>query len=298
MLAGVVACGGQPVAEPVFSEGASASPVLTVEAAEAALEILPELREAWRETDCDKVESLTGWAEGELGATVCKAVRNGRRGVNLPSYSDIEVFLPAEDEDGAWFTALARKPDPAYFVFAYESGTWRLALGPIPLLGKVPEPDSVPTAAADMIVKARLVPQQYLTYLTDPAGVSGVAFPSGDPVRTVLAELLRTPRRVRPDRISVDVRLAVDSARALLLDDGGALVFHAITLVFTQKPGSGRRAIRHPRYATADVRAFTGKSKPGSLTGSEIVFLITRVSAAGKMSTIGLRRELAHITAG
>jgi hypothetical protein len=272
--------------------------VLTLDSAERALEILPELRAAWRGVDCGKVESLTAFAEGELGTTVCAAVRNGLPGVDLPNYSEIEVFLPGDQEEGAWFAALARKPDPAYFVFAYEEGLWQLAYGPIPLLGKAPQEDAVPTGAADMIVKARLVPQQYLTYLTDPAGVSGVTFPSGDPVRTLLAELLRTPRRARPDRVSVDVRLASDSSRALLLADGGALVFHAITLVFTQKPGPGRKAIRHARYGSAAVKAFTGKSKAGKLTGSEILFLTTRLSKAGKMTTIGVRRELAHVTAG
>ncbi|GAA0982571.1 hypothetical protein GCM10009555_052710 [Acrocarpospora macrocephala] len=295
-LVGVVACGGQPVAAPVSSEPSPLA--LTLDAAERALEILPELRDAWRGVDCGKVDSLTAWAEGELGATVCAAVQNGLPGVDIPNYSEIEVFLPGDQEEGAWFAALARQPDPAYFVFAFEDGVWQLAYGPIPLLGKAPAEDAVPTGATDMIVKARLVPQQYLTYLTDPAGVSGVTFPAGDPVRTLLEELLRTPRKARPDRVSVDVRLATDASRALLLADGGALVFHAITLVFTQKPGAGRGALRHARYGSATVKAFTGKAKAGKLTGSEVLFLTTRVSKAGKMTTIGVRRELAHITAG
>ncbi|GAA0388184.1 hypothetical protein Acor_53560 [Acrocarpospora corrugata] len=296
-LVGLVACGGQSVAGPVLEGSESPSPVLSLDVAEGALQALPELREAWKTSDCETVQSLTAGPERELGTTVCSAKKQGLGGVDFSDYSDTEVFLPGEADDGAWFTALARKPDPAYFVFVHEDGVWQLELGPIPLTGKVPPQDSVPEGAAEMVVKSRLVPQQYLSYLTDPAGVSGITFPAGDPVRSVLAELLRTPRKARPDRVSVDVRLATDSSRALLLDDGGALVFHAIKLVFTQKPGAGRHALRHPRYDTAEVKAFTGKAKSGHLTGSEILFLITKVSKAGKMSTIGLRRELAHITA-
>ncbi|WP_214106698.1 hypothetical protein [Acrocarpospora catenulata] len=301
LLAGAVACGGAPPVVEEIVPRPSPPPALTVDVAEDAFDTLPELWGAWRRLDCAKVAYLSTWAEGQSAETVCAAIPKGHRAPARPEYSDADVYLPAAPapEDGTWFLAIARDPEPAYFVIMLEQELWRLALGPVPALGKVAEPagDEMPADPA-LTVKAKLVPQQYLTYLTDPAGVSGITFPAGDPMRALLAELLRRPTKARPDRVTTDVRLVTESPRVLMLADGGALVLHALRLVRTQKPARGRKTLKHPLYGKDDLRAFTGKSRLDTLTGSEILFLATKVTEAGKMTTIGLRRELAEITAG
>lgn len=74
-------------------------------------------------------------------------------------------------------------------------------------------------------------------------------------------------------------------------------MFHALRVVFTQKPGSGRSSLAHPRYRAADVRAFTGGAAT-TVTGGEIVVLATKVAKDTTMTTIGMRRVLADIRKG
>jgi hypothetical protein len=143
-------------------------------------------------------------------------------------------------------------------------------------------------------IAARLVPQRHLAFLTDPAGVNGVRFADGDPVRDLLAELVRKPSLVRPDRLAVDVRVADVPTRALRLDDGTTLVFHAVEIEFDQRTSAKRLA--HPLYGVSDLQAFTGKAHPTSLAGTEIVFLVTQVGAGNKLTTIAMRRALADLT--
>ncbi|MBB5074815.1 hypothetical protein [Nonomuraea endophytica] len=135
--------------------------------------------------------------------------------------------------------------------------------------------------------RARLVPQRHLTYLTDPAGLSGVRFPDADPVRKLRDELAAEPARVRPDRLTVDVEL-LDVPRTI---GAGAsmLVFHTLRLTFRQ------RGAAHPRYGKADLRAFTGKSELDRLTGIELVSLVTELTPDNKVRTVALRRDLADV---
>lgn len=278
--------------------------------ARAAFDGLGDLSDAWKAEDCAAIEHLTAEAENTIASRVCAAAREGRAATALRAYADPRFLLPTREggedgEEGAWFAVLAGKPEPAYFVFVRADGRWRLAAGPIPLVGKAPETEgeAVVDAAADpkTAVGARLAPTRHVAFLTDPAGVggagvSGVRFASGDPMRRLLAELVRAPGRVRPDRLVTDVRIE-GPAHALALPGGGSLVFHALRVVFTQKPGPGRSSLARPRYRAADVRAFTGGS-PATVTGGEILVLATKVAKDNTMTTIGMRRVLADITEG
>ncbi|MEN3540849.1 hypothetical protein AAH991_37450 [Microbispora sp. ZYX-F-249] len=304
LLAG---CGTEGVRETPAGPGDTSPPTVEVTTAEAqaAFDGLGDLAGAWRDQDCAKIEYLTTGVESTIGGRVCAAAREGLAVPGRPAYRDPEFLLPArqEGEDGAWFAVLARKPKPVYLVFVRADGRWRLAAGPIPVVGEAPGVEGeVTDAAADpeAAVGARLAPTRHVAFLTDPAGVngkgvSGVRFASGDPMRGLLAELVGAPGRARPDHLSADVRIE-GPARALALPGGGSLVFHALRVVFTQKPGSGRSSLAHPRYRAADVRAFTGGT-PKSVTGSEILVLATKVAKDNTMTTVGLRRVLADLTA-
>jgi hypothetical protein len=212
-------------------------------------------------------------------------------------------MLPDFDPDSgddAWFAVLAAHPKPAYFVFARSEDRWRLAAGPIPIVGDAPKIEGDVKAADDepgAALNARLTPTRHVAFLTDPAGVSGVKIASGDPMRDLLSELVRAPMKARPDRLSTDVRLE-GPAHALALPGGAALVFHTLRVVFTQQPGSGRTSLAHPRYGTTDLRAFTGKTRPGAFTGSEFVVLATKVAKDNQMTTVAMRRALADVTLG
>ncbi|GIH63307.1 hypothetical protein [Microbispora siamensis] len=312
LLAG---CGTEGVRETPADPGATspAAAEITTADAQAAFDGLGDLSGAWKDGDCATIEQLTTGVERTIDSRVCAAARDGLAAPAFRVYRDPEFLLPAREdgedgEDGAWFAVLARKPEPAYFVLVRVDGRWRLGAGPIPLVGKAPEVEGgmdgeVTDAAADpaAAVGARLAPTRHVAFLTDPAGVSGdgvsgVRFASGDPMRRLLTELVRAPGRVRPDHLSTDVRIE-GPARALALPGGGSLVFHALRVVFSQKPGSGRHSLAHPRYRAADVRAFTGGA-PTTVTGSEIVVLATRVAKDNTMTTVGLRRVLAEITEG
>jgi hypothetical protein len=309
LLAG---CGTEGVRETPAEPGARspATVEITTADAQAAFDRLGDLSGAWKDRDCAGIEQLTTGVESTVGSRVCAAAREGRPAPAFRAYRDPEFLLPArqDGEDGAWFAVLARKPEPAYFVFVRADGRWRLGAGPIPLVAKAPEVEGgvdgeAIDAAADpaAAVGARLAPTRHVAFLTDPAGVngdgvSGVRFASGDPMRRLLAELVRAPGRVRPDHLSTDVRIE-GPARALALPGGGSLVFHALRVVFTQKPGSGRSSLAHPRYRAADVRAFTGGAAT-TVTGSEIVVLATRVAKDNTMTTVGMRRVLADLAEG
>lgn len=273
-----------------------------VEVAEAteAFELLDRLDDAWRKQDCPTVDRLTTWAENTLSGRACEATRNGRPAPSRRKYADPEFFLPATAGEDRWFVALARKPDPAYFLFVHEGDHWTLGAGPIPVRGEPREPTQgvVPTDDPGTGVKARLVPQRYLTYLTDPAGVTGVTFPKGDAAREVFDELVQRPRKVRPDRLTTDVRLVVGPQRALRLPGGGALVIHALEIEHRQRAGSGRSSLAHPIYGQGELRGFTGKGKVRELTGTEVVLVATEVTDGAKLSTVGLRRSLATLTSG
>ncbi|MEZ0074915.1 hypothetical protein [Planotetraspora sp. GP83] len=289
--------------------GSSAvSAAITTADAETAFATIADLEDAWKRRDCAKIVYLTTGAESTLGTRVCEAARKGGAVPGLGGYGDAAFFLPApflpapgaDRDEAPWFVALARQPHPAYFVFAQADGRWRLAAGPIPVVGAEPKLEGDVKDAGDdpgISVRASLVPTRHVAYLTDPAGVSGVKFASGDPMRSLLSELVRAPDKVHPDRLSTDVRLE-GPARSLALPDGGALVFHALRVVYTQKPGSGRSSLAHPRYGSADVRAYTGESRPRAITGSELVLVATRVSKDNVMTTVAVRRSLADITSG
>jgi len=273
-----------------------------VELAEAidAFDLLSRIDDAWRGKDCATVERLTTWAERALGGRACEATRNGRPAPARKSYREAEFYLPGIAGEDRWFVALAREPDPAYFLFVQEDGEWRLGAGPIPISGEVREPSegAVPADDPSAGVKARLVPQRYLAYLTDPAGVSGVTFPKGDPARDLFGDLVRRPRGARPDRLTTEVRLFVGPQRALLLPGGGALVIHALEIEYRQRAREGRSALARPLYGKADLRGFTGRTRTAGLTGTEVVLVATEIMGKGsKLATIGLRRGLATLTA-
>ncbi|WP_432930150.1 hypothetical protein ACQPZZ_07480 [Microbispora sp. CA-135349] len=295
---------------------------ITMADAQAAFDSLSDLADAWKDEDCAKVGQLTTGVESTVGRRVCAAApgSSGPRTIGshgrfqsargLRGWGDPEFLLPArqDGDDGAWFAVLAGKPRPAYFVFVRADGRWRLGAGPIPVVGKAPPAmdgveGEVTDAAADpgAAVGARLAPTRHVAFLTDPAGVngkgvSGVRFASGDPMRGLLTELVGAPGRARPDHLSTDVRIE-GPARALALPRGGSLVFHALRVVFSQRPGSGRSSLAHPRYRAADVRAFTGGTS-ATVTGSEVLMLATEVSEDNTMTTVGLRRVLADIGEG
>ncbi len=277
------------------------SPTRTVgpDEAAAAFGLLKDLDDARKARDCTKILFLTTSAASELGGRACEATRNGRPVPPPVAYDDVVYFLPDRPVEHPWFAALARRPRPSYFVFAYEQDRWRLAYGPIRLLGKAPELDTedvtrvVPGDDPEDGLRARLVPQKHLAFLSDPAGLSGVRFASGDPVEDLLAELVKKPSTVRPDRLTCDVQLVPGEVRALGLKGGGALVFHAIRIVYEQK-GSGRLA--HPLFGADAVRRFTGRSGPATTHTTEVVMLATEVGTDGRMTTAALTRGLADIT--
>lgn len=297
-------CGARSDTPDVVPEaGPSREASAGVELAEAseAFALLKRLDDAWRDRDCATVERLTTWAERALGGRACEATRNGRPAPARKSYGDVELYLPGVADQGRWFVALARRPDPAYFLFLQEDGEWRLGAGPIPIRGEVREPTegAVPTDDPVAGVRARLVPQRYLAYLTDPAGVSGMTFPKGDPVRGLFDDLVRRPPRVRPDRLTTDVRLLVGPQRALMLPTGGVLVIHALEIEHRQRARPGRPALSRPIYGRADLRGFTGRTRAARLTGTEVVVVATEIVGSGsKLATAGLRRGLATLTAG
>lgn len=266
LLAG---CGTEGARETPAEPGTTSPATVEITAADAqaAFDGLGDLSGAWKDRDCAEIEQLTTGVESTVGSRVCAAAREGRSAPAFRAYRDPEFLLPTREdgEDGAWFAVLARKPEPAYFVFVRADGRWRLGAGPIPLVGKAPEVEggvdgeAIDAAAdPDAAVGARLAPTRHVAFLTDPAGangdgVSGVRFASGDPMRRLLAELVRAPGRVRPDHLSTDVRIE-GPARALALPGGGSLVFHALRVVFTQKPAravtpSPTPAIGPPTYA-------------------------------------------------
>ncbi|MFG1875230.1 hypothetical protein ACGFIV_10365 [Sphaerisporangium sp. NPDC049003] len=301
----LTACGAQDDGQPdrTPTPGSVAAPAQTVgpEDAIAAFGLLKELDDAWKKHDCAKVAFLTTSAAGELGARACEAVKNGRPAPAPLNYSDADYFLPDHPAERPWFVALAHEPRPSYFLFVREEDRWRLAYGPIRVLGAAPDLDTqqttraVPTDDPDDGVRARLVPQKHLAFLSDRAGLSGVRFASGDPMRALLAELIGKPATVRPDRLSSDVQLVPSETRALGLADGGALVFHALKIVYTQKTGA--RGLAHPLFGAGAVRAFTGKPGPKAIHAAEVVLLATKVTADGKLTTVAMTRGLADITA-
>ncbi|MDP9862834.1 MULTISPECIES: hypothetical protein [Streptosporangium] len=296
---GATASGGSTPREAGPPPEASARAVEPAEAARA-FELLDRLDRAWRERDCPAIEELTTWAENTLGGRACEATRNGRPAPARKRYTDAEFFLPATVGADRWFVALARRPVPAYFLFVHGGDDWRLAAGPIPVRGEPREPagGAVPADDPGTGVEARLAPQRYLTYLTDPAGVSGVTFPKKDAARELFDELVQRPRKVRPDRLASDVRLLVGPERALLLPGGGALVIHALEIEHRQRAGPGRTSLRHPIYGEEVLRGFTGKGRAAGLTGTEIVLLVTEVSGGAKLSTVAARSSLADLTTG
>ncbi|MEV7967274.1 hypothetical protein AB0O34_15005 [Sphaerisporangium sp. NPDC088356] len=298
-------CGAQADGQPdrTATPKAVAAPAQTVgpDDAATAFALLKELDDAWKKHDCAKVAFLTTSAEGELGARACEAVKNGRPAPAPLDYSKVDYFLPDRAAEHPWFVALAHRPHPSYFLFAREEERWRLAYGPIRLLGDAPELDAqqttraVPTDDPDDGVRARLVPQKHLAFLSDRAGLSGVRFATGDPMRALLTELTKKPGIVRPDRLSSDVQLVPSETRALGLVDGGALVFHALKIMYIQKTGARRLA--HPLFGADAVRAFTGKAGVKAIHASEVVLLATKVTADGKLTTVAMTRGLADITA-
>ncbi len=301
----LTACGAQADGQPdrTAPPDAVSAPAQTVgpEDAATAFALLKELDEAWKKHDCAKVAFLTTSAESELGTRACEAVRKGRPAPAPLNYGDVDYFLPDRPAEHPWFVVLAHEPKLSYFVFAREEDRWRLAYGPIRLLGAAPELDAqqttrvVPTDDPEDGVRARLVPQKHLAFLSDRAGLSGVRFAAGDPMRALLAELVKKPATVRPDRLSSDVQLVPSETRALGLADGGALVFHALKIVYTQKTGARRLA--HPVFGADAVRAFTGKPNPTTIHAGEVVVLATKVTADGRLTTVAMTRGLADITA-
>ncbi|MEU7859391.1 hypothetical protein [Nonomuraea sp. NPDC049141] len=234
--------------------------------AEQAFKLVGSLDQAWKRRDCAAVADLTTWVEKTLGGRACEATRNGRPAL----YSDPTFFLPGE---GDWFAALARKPSPAYFVFLREGGRWRLGAGPIPARGAAPETPTSITPDAGLGGQARVVAQRHLTYLTDPAGVAGVRFPPGDPVRGLRDELGGLPEQVRPDRLDVDVELPEQPTMALVLSADTMLAFDALRIVYRQRPKAGKSSLAHPLKKNA-----------------EIVVLATVISADKGLTTVGVRR--------
>ncbi|GAA2888815.1 hypothetical protein GCM10010517_52870 [Streptosporangium fragile] len=300
LTAGCGARAGDQAAIPEPEPARETSAGVELDEAIQAFEVLRQLDDAWRERDCAAIGKLTAWVENALGGRACEATRNGRPAPERKSHSEVEFFLPGPAGQDRWFLALAREPDPAYFLFVEEGGGWRLGAGPIPVRGEPPEPvdGAVPPGDPGVGVRARLAPQRYLTYLTDPAGVSGVTFPKGDAARGLLDELTGRPGKVRPDRLDTDVRLLVGPERALLLPGGGALVVHAVEIEYRQRAAPGRSAPAHPLYTKADLRGFTGETRAAEVTGTEVVVFATEVTDGAGLSTVGLRRGLADLATG
>ncbi|WP_219465596.1 hypothetical protein [Nonomuraea rhizosphaerae] len=265
----VAGCGTANVATVLPPEESASTPAsahtVDANAAGGTFQLLGDLDQAWKRRDCAAVAELTTWAEKTLGGRACEATRNDRPAL----YSDPVFFLPPE---GGWFAALARKPSPAYFLFLEEGDRWRLAAGPIAARGRVPEPSTATTDPA-VAAQARVVAQSHLTYLTDPAGVAGVRFASGDPVRGLRDELNGLPAKVRPDRLDVDVERLEQPTMALPLSSDSMLVFDGLRLVYRQRPKAGRTSLAHPLGRDA-----------------EIVVLASVVSAENGVTTVGVRR--------
>lgn len=182
--------------------------------AEQAFSLLGQLDEAWQRPDCATVEDLTTWAERTLGGRACEATRNGRPARR----GDPAYVLPDADD---WFAALVREPSPAYYLFFLEDGRWRLGAGPVPVRGERAREPGEPSPS--LLRRARLVPQRHLTYLTDPAGVGGVRFPAGDPMRALLKDV--TERHA-------DVELYGTRSLTIPLADDSVLVFDALRLTY------------------------------------------------------------------
>ncbi|MBB5624717.1 hypothetical protein [Sphaerisporangium krabiense] len=300
LLAGCGAQGDGPLTG-APSPTRPAPPTIGADEAAAAFGLLTRLQDAWASRDCAEVAALTAAAESELAGRACRARRNGRPAPASLAYEDADYYVPDEPGDRPWVAALAHAPDPAYFLFTEEQDAWRLAYGPIPLTRDAPRLDAAETVRAvpaddpEDGLRARLVPQKHLAYLTDPAGLSGVRFAARDAVTRLRDELAGEAARVRPDRLDVDVRLVPGETRALALEGGGALVFHALTIAYRQR---GRRGeVDHPLFGAAAVRHFTGKTHPRTLTATELIVLATEAGADGTMRTVALRRSLADITA-
>lgn len=281
---------------PVPASSSTPSAGLDITGAKAALKVLGDLAAAWREKDCARVADLTTGAERTFAARACTAVRKGDPGPGRIAYRDVEIFIPAGPGSGDWFVGLAVDPAPAYFVLEREDGAWRVAAGPVPLTGDAPDlvaeqpPEDDPVAIA-----ARLVPQRHLAFLTDRAGLSGVRFARGDPMHDLRAELHARRTKARPDRVRNDLSLIPGPARVLRVGEQEALVFHALRIERTQQAAAGR--LKRPLYARDRLRAFTGKTRPAALTGTEVLVLATRVGADGELATVALRRGLADLTA-
>ncbi|MDH2423979.1 hypothetical protein [Sphaerisporangium sp. TRM90804] len=299
----LVGCGARVEGQPASTTDrrkATAARTVGPGDAESAFGVLAELDEAWRKRDCAKVRHLTTAAENVLGDRACEATRHGRRVPSRPEYGDVRFYLPDTPDDVPWFVALASEPHPAYFLLVREDDRWRVAYGPVRLVGEASDLDAdvttrvVPSDDPDDGVAARLVPQKHLAFLADHVGLSGVRFPAGDAMKDLLAELVKKPSTVRPDRLSSDVRLIPGETRALALADGGALVFHALEILHTQKSGSGK--LRHPIAGTADMRAFTGKPSQPSLHVTEIFMLATEVDPDGGLRTVAMTRHLSDVT--
>nr|WP_062342926.1 hypothetical protein [Herbidospora sakaeratensis] len=296
------ACGGLP-AETTARESPSREPeTLTLAAAEAAFAGLGELETAWGDSDCDGVARLLAAPASELGGAACTATALGHEGARF-DYAEPEFYLPPSRgaKGKPWFAALARKPDPAYFVFTQAKDGWRLALGPIPVPEGAPEVSVteavVPTGDVNPQVTASLVAQRCLTYLTDPTGVNGIRVSSGDAMRGLRDSITRAPAAHRPDKVGVDVRLVRGApAHALALPGGASLVFHTLRVVTTQTPGPGRSELAEPSFPERDLRAFAGGGRLGEVTAEELLFLATKVDADGRMTTVGMGRRLASVT--
>ncbi|RCG27871.1 hypothetical protein DQ384_25425 [Sphaerisporangium album] len=294
---------GPPVGTPSPANVATSAPTVGPDEAATAFGLLRRLDDAWSGKDCAEVAFLTASPESGLGGRACEATRNGRPVPASLAYGDVDYYIPGALGGRPWFVALAHRPHPSYFLFEHDEGRWRLALGPIRLVGDAPELDVDETQAAHAVpaddpedgVRARLAPQKHLAYLSDPAGLSGVRFASGDAMTRLLAELVRKPSQVRPDRLGVDVRLVPGETRALALAGGGALVFHALQVVYSQRARTGK--VAHPVFGAAAVRAFTGKASPKTVTATELILLATTVAPDGRMTTVALRRTPADITA-
>ncbi|MFC6080814.1 hypothetical protein [Sphaerisporangium aureirubrum] len=300
LLAG---CGSQsdiPPAPTVAPTAAGSGSTVGTADAGTAFGVLKELDDAWKAKDCAKVLFLTTAAENELGGRGCEATRNGRPVPSRPAYGDTDFFLPDRPQEHPWFVALARDPDPVYVVLVQEDSRWRVAYGPLKLLTAPPKLDAdvttrvVPTEDPDDGVRARLVPQKHLAFLSDRAGLTGIRFASGDPMRSLLTELVKKPTTVRPDRLSSEIQLIPDDTRALALAGGGALVFHSFKIFYTQKTTAGK--LSHPLFGTTQAKAFTDSSTPKSLHATEIVQLATKVTPDGKLTTIASSRALADLT--
>ncbi|WP_066369385.1 hypothetical protein [Herbidospora mongoliensis] len=301
VLGPLAACGGLSAETTARETPSRAAGILTLATAERAFDSLQTLDAAWRDSDCAEVAELVAAPIAELGGDACEATALGHE-MSRFDYTEPEFYLPTRGSTGdPWFAALARMPDPAYFVFTHEKGGWRLALGPVPVPKAAPEvhvTDAVvPTGDDNPQITASLVSQRCLTYLTDPTGVNGIRVPDGDPLRGLRDEIARSAAKYRPDKITVDVRLLAGTpSHALALPDGASLVFHALRLVTTQAPGPGRDELAKPVYADQEIRAFAGHGWLGEVTAEELLFLATKVDADGRMTTVGMGRQLASMT--